>query len=125
MKDKKNIILRILCLIFVTVFMSGCTTTFFTGFDTQSHFEYPNSNIIPLGKTIGEATTTSISFYPLFKTAELEEEAVNNALKQKGGDILINYMVFEKRTDIMFIHTLTLRVEGTAAKMKIGTQKLY
>ncbi len=125
MKDKKNIILRMLCFIFVMVSMSGCATTFFTEFAPQSHFEYPNSNIIPLGKAIGEATTTSISFYPLFKTAELEEEAVNNALKQKGGDILINYMVFEKRTDIVFIHTLTLHVEGTAAKMEIGTKKLH
>lgn len=125
MKDKKILYLECFVLFFVMAFMFGCAQTFFTGFDTQSHFEYPNSNITPLGKAAGEASTTSL-FTPPYKTAELEEEAINNALKQKGGDILINYMIFEKKTSLLFIlHTLTLRVEGTAAKMKIGTQKLY
>lgn len=121
---KKNYFLSI-CFIFIVLSAVGCTQTFFTGFDPQSHFDYPNSNVIPIGKTVGEASITGV-FVPPFRTAELEEEAINNALKQKGGDILINYMVFEKRTIIPLlpIYPLTVRVEGTAAKMEIGTQIL-
>lgn len=102
----------------------GCSQTFFTGFDTQSHFDYPNSNIIPLGKVIGEASATGF-MSPPSETAELQEEAINNALKKKGGDILINFMQFKTRSTFLFLfETLTLRVEGTAAKMEIGSQKL-
>jgi hypothetical protein len=113
-----------ICFVFIVLFAVGCTKTFFTGFDPQSHFEYPNSNVVPLGKAVGKASVTKFMAYP-FKTAELEEEAINNALQQSGGDILINYMVFEERTVFLVFQTLTLRVEGTAAKMEVGTQKLY
>jgi hypothetical protein len=57
--------------------------------------------------------------------SSLQKEAIHNALNSKSeADILINYMVFDKRTDLLFIHTLSRRVEGTAAKMRIGKQKL-
>lgn len=102
----------------------GCTQHYLVGFIPQSHFDYPNSNVIPIGRVVGEASVTKI-FMPPFPTAELEEEAVQNALKQKGGDVLINYAKFQDMTTILgFISTLTIRVEGTAAKMEIGKQKL-
>ena len=107
------------------IFLSGCTSTYFTGYNPQSHFDYPNSNVLPMGKVVGEATTTSI-FTPPYVDSDLTEQAIQNALQQKpGSDLLINYLTFQKRMDILFIHSLTLRVEGTAAKMEIGTQKLF
>ena len=102
----------------------GCTQHYLVGFIPQSHFDYPNSNVIPIGRAVGEASISKIFDFP-FPTADLEEEAIKNALKQKGGDILVNYVKFYDRTSILgFIHTLTIRVEGTAAKMEIGKQKL-
>ena len=98
----------------------GCAKTYLTDFVNQSHFDYPNSNIIPIGNTTGEASLSTF-ITPAFKTSELEEEAINNALKKKAGDILLNYMVFEKQTNFLLFNTLTLRVEGVAAKMEIGT----
>jgi hypothetical protein len=119
---------RISLLVFVVmisiILVAGCSKTYFTGFDPQSHFDYPNSNVIPLGKVAGEASSSALFSFP-FLDSNLKEKAIRNALEQKpDADILINYMQFQKRTDILFIHTLTLRVEGTAAKMEIGMQKL-
>lgn len=111
-------------LISATLLLNGCTKTYFTGFNPQSHFDFPNSNVTPLGKVAGEASRTAIFGVP-DNDSDLKEEAILEALKQKAdANILINYMTFEKRTDILFISTLTLRVEGTACKMLIGTQKL-
>jgi hypothetical protein len=111
----------ILMLLFLSI---GCTQHYLEGFHPQSHFDYPNSNVIPIGRAVGEASVTKI-FAPPFPSAELEEEAIKNALKQKGGDILVNYAKFYDMTSILgIINTLTIRVEGTAAKMEIGKQKL-
>ncbi len=113
-----------LLLVMVVLLTVGCTNHFFSGFEPQSHFEYPNSNVIPLGKVVGEASSSSIFTVP-FQDSNLMKEAIQDALKKKPeSNILINYMIFQDRTDILFVHTLTLRVEGTAAKMEIGTQKL-
>lgn len=124
MKCLRILFLSTLCLVLV-IGITGCSSTYFKGYDPQSHFEYPNSNVIPLGKVVGEASRTAL-FMPPNDDSGLQKEAILNALKQKpDADILINFMVFDKRTDFLFIHTLTRRVEGTAAKMEIGTQKLY
>lgn len=103
---------------------TGCTRVFLTGFDAQSHYDYPNSNVIPLGKVEGESSKTFILSPPLID-AEMQEAAIKNALSKKpGADILINYTEFQEITPVLFITTLKYRVEGTAAKMEIGTQKL-
>jgi hypothetical protein len=91
----------------------------------QANFDFPNSNVIPLGHVRGEAIATSF-MYPEVYSADLKEQAVQNALKQKGGDILID-IVFTwkiKAIPILPIYTTTLIAEGTACKMEIGKQEL-
>lgn len=119
-KKRVGVVVSVLVVLLLII---GCTQHYLAGFNPQSHFDYPNSNVIPIGRAVGEASVTKIFDFP-FPTADIEEEAIKNALKQKGGDILINYVKFYDRTSILFIHTLTIRVEGTAAKMEIGKQKL-
>jgi|SaaInl8_200m_RNA_FD_contig_51_1869320_length_1814_multi_6_in_0_out_0_3 hypothetical protein len=123
MKLFKNSTLIVLGLI-IAITVIGCSKTYLRGFSPQSHFDYPNSNVIPLGKVVGEASRSAIFGMP-DDDSSLQKEAIHNALNSKSeADILINYMVFDKRTDLLFIHTLSRRVEGTAAKMRIGKQKL-
>jgi hypothetical protein len=120
-KSTNCIILLVIamCLVF-----AGCSKTYVTEFSPQSHFDYPNSNIIPLGKVRGAATKSAF-LMPALPDSALKKEAILNALSQQtGSDILVNYMVLEKRTDFFGINSLTLIVEGTAAKSEIGKQKL-
>jgi hypothetical protein len=89
----------------------------------QSHYAYPNSNVIPLSQVKGEATRTSF-FSPPLPTASVQHDSIYNALqKAKGADLIINSFHFMDITSLGFlpIYTLTYRVEGTAAKMEVGT----
>lgn len=125
MKNPDSRLLIVFSLVLLMLFASGCSKTYFKSFEPQSHFEYPNSNVIPLGKVSGEATRSGFFTYP-FVDSDLMKEAIQSALrKNPEADILLNFMSFETRSDLLFIHSLTYRVEGTAAKMEIGTQKLY
>jgi hypothetical protein len=115
----------LLSILVVTILTIGCTQHFFTAFRPQSHFDYPNSNVIPLGRVTGEASYTTIFSMP-FADSDLIKAAIKDALQKKpGADMLINYMEFQDRTDVFIVHILTVRVEGTAVKMEIGKQKLF
>ena len=105
--------------------MGGCTIYQGAWLHPQSHFDYPNSNVIPLGHAVGEASTTSI-FVPVVYDADLWEEAVRDAIRQKQGDILIDYLLtIEVSTvPILQIYTTTYQADGTVAKMEIGKQML-
>ena len=103
--------------------MFGCTIGTGATLQPQSHFAFPNSNVIPLGKVHGKATT--VSFFPSPMDADLQEQAVQNALRQKGGDILIDYTYSYKIVSwIIPIYTTTIKVDGTACKIEIGEQEL-
>lgn len=113
-----------LCLALV---LTGCNIAGGAFLKPQSHFDFPNSNVVPIGRVTGEASDSSIFIADMFR-GDLEEQAVQNALKQKGGDLLIDYtMYYEvKMIPLMVINlfTTTVRVEGTAAKMEIGEKML-
>lgn len=106
--------------------LEGCTVFGASWPFPQSHFDYPNSNITPLGRAQGEASTTSF-FTPTLMDADLWEEAIQNALRQKGGDLLIDYALnieIKMLWPYPPIYTTTFRTDGTAAKMEIGKQTL-
>ena len=114
---------RCLALSIAGLMLAGCSQTYLTGFRTESHFAYPNSNISPLGYAKGESSPAcglSVSFV----NSGMQEEAVRNALQAKQGDILVNYLEFTTLTNILFFSCTSYSVEGTAAKMVVGTQKL-
>lgn len=93
----------------------------------NSHFAYPNSNVEPLGRVTGSASKTRV-FSAAVVDKEMIDVAYADALKQKGGDLLINYKASTNTTMIplpfipIFITEYT--VDGTAAKMTVGRQEL-
>ena len=59
--------------------------------------------------------------------ADLQAQVVQDALKESGGDILIDSTYYFKITYIPFflpIYTTTLMVDGTACKMEIENRYL-
>lgn len=115
-----------LSLIMLSLIASGCTQTYVAKLSPQSHFDYPNSNIYPLGHVQGQASKTSF-FMPPDSPSSLEYEAITKAIEQSpGADMLVNTLHFKDFTQVLVlpIYTVTYRVEGTAARMKAGTQVL-
>ena len=106
--------------------MMGCTSTYLRDLDAQSHFDYPNSNVYPLGHVKGESSKTSFFTYPMLD-GSLQSDAIDNAMAQKPeADLLINAIHFQDVTRLLIfpIYTVTYRVEGVAAKMEIGSQRI-
>lgn len=120
---KRGLLLIGLCLI--AFILGGCTKTTPTGYHPQSHFDFPNSNVVPLGHVAGSASTTKfLTGFPMI-TGDMQEEAVSDALAHiPGADNLINYTSTQKYTNLWLIQVLTYKVEGTAVKSELGYQKL-
>lgn len=116
--------LLLLCALFMMFVATGCSKTYVTGFHTESNFAYPNSNVTPLGYAAGASSPACSLFGQKFVTADMQDEAVKNALQAKQGDILVNYIAFTKLSSYLIINCTEYMVEGTAAKMVIGTQNL-
>lgn len=114
-------------LLALALLVTGCTVATGTIPVANSHFAYPNSNVIPLGEGKGEATEASFFYLGGFMDPALMEEAVQAAIKTKGGDLLIDYDLYFRLIYIPFIfpiYVTTWGAEGTVAKMEIGKQKL-
>jgi len=120
----RNLSTKLILCSFLLLLLSGCTIGTGAYISPQSHFDFPNSNVIPIGSVRGEATTSG--FYPAIMDANLKQEAIQNALKQKGGDLLIDatYYYSVKSMCILPLYITTITVEGTACKMEIGKQEL-
>ncbi|MFA6316733.1 MAG: hypothetical protein WC943_04885 [Elusimicrobiota bacterium] len=124
---KANIFVALAAGALVSLAGTGCTVIHTSFPVAQSHFDYPNSNVTPLGHVKGTATASGLM--PTLQDADMEEKAIAAALAQKGGDILVDYHM---TTDVKMIPLLvinlyvtTLTVEGTAVKMEIGKQVLH
>lgn len=91
----------------------------------QSHFTPPNANVEPIGTVAGQASGSGL--LPNF-SVDLIEQAYNDALKKKGGDLLINIKLNRSVsyfTLLLFnIYTTTVTVDATAAKMTVGRQQI-
>jgi hypothetical protein len=105
----------------------GCSVGSGAWLRPQSHFDFPNSNVIPLGKAQGQASTSSI-FIPTIFDADVQEAAIQDALRKKGGDILIDYVMSYEVTAIplifLTVYETKIKVDGTACKMEIGAKPL-
>ena len=123
---KVNILLVLATVLRLPLAGTGCTVMHMSYPEAQSHFDYPNSNVTPMGHAKGTATTAGMM--PAMQEADLEEQAINQALASTGGDLLVDYHLTTdvKLIPLMFInfYTTTVTVEGTAAKMEIGKQVL-
>lgn len=90
----------------------------------NTRFAYPNSNVEPLGNVSGSASRWGFLAAPDVDQGMIDE-AMTTALKQKGGDLMVNI----KWTSSVFfpilpIYKTTLEVSGIAAKMTVGKQEL-
>ncbi len=119
-------ILSLSVLLALPLLVSGCTMIHMSYPEAQSHFDYPNSNVTPIGHAVGSATSGGM--VPAIQDADLEEKAIAKAIASKGGDLLVDYHITTdvKLIPLMFInfYTTTVTVEGTVAKMVIGKQTL-
>ena len=112
----------------ITLLVAGCTFGSTIGLVPQSHFDFPNSNIYPLNHVSGSATQFSM-FVPPQLSADLKDRAISDALAESSeGELLVNYTETSKITVVPLLYLnlyfLTYKVEGTAARMVIGTQGL-
>ena len=90
----------------------------------NSKFAYPNSNVETLGAVSGESSRWRF-LVARSVDQEMIDEAMTNALKAKGGDLLVNgKMTSEVFFPVLPIFKTTLTVSGTAAKMTVGRQEL-
>lgn len=117
---------RLAAMVVLLATLAGCSIKV-SGLQPNTHFAYPNSNITPLGRVSAETSRTRI-FVAKAVDQEMMDEVIGKALKEKGGDLLINAKV---STTVMWIplvfiniFTTTLRVDGTAAKQVVGQQQL-
>lgn len=91
------------------------------------NYVYPNSNVTPLGHVKAKSRTSVTIFMAKMFDGKMIDEALAEAAKQKGGDVLINAKIVTKATIIpLFLPIIinSLEVEGTAAKMQVGKQEL-
>lgn len=93
----------------------------------SSQFIFPNSNVKPLGPA--KASTKKFGFFsPPTMGLEMIKGTYNQALsKAEGANLLINYNQDVTFTMFPFppLYWITYSLEGEAARMDVGTQKLH
>lgn len=98
---------------------------------SQSHFTFPNSNVIPLGSGKGAAKVHG-DIYNFPDVGSATTNAMEQAIKSKGGDLMINVMINTVTTtttvisggDFSISFDVDISVQGTVAKMEVGKQML-
>jgi hypothetical protein len=95
--------------------LEGCTTVLGTNIATDSVVP-PTADIQPLGKV--QAAVSSGQFLWARETdKQMYDEAKRAALKQKGGDLLINAKITTTLTSYLALYYKTeVAIDGTAAK---------
>jgi hypothetical protein len=102
-------------------FCAGCQYGQISHMGPQSHFDFPNSNVKPLGPV----KVTKMPCKAAFPTATDDLALYNAALKQvDGADLVIDYVKVIRLYGLGPFTWCEMDIEGTAAKMEIGTQKI-
>lgn len=109
--------------LFSLCIITGCSIKA-GGFNSETHFSFPNSNVTPLGQV--KSTLSRWSFFASPVEGDDALNLVNEAIAQKpGADLMLNYILDTKITIFPpLIYKTEMVVEGTAAKMEIGEQEL-
>ena len=90
----------------------------------NSHYVYPNSNVMPLGQTSSEIRKTGFIIPPAFKAQDVDQLYTTALSKHSGADLIIDYSVDTKITSFFIFHFLKTTLVGTAAKMEVGKQDI-
>jgi hypothetical protein len=117
-------------LLLTGAFVAGCTGPSIWEPMPQSNFAYPNSNVTQLDHVKASVSRTYLLPFQNvnFMDATQKQEAYNAALQRSGGDLIIdgNYTVRSKIVPLFIVTSITVEgtVEGTAAKMVVGSRNL-
>ena len=118
--------LRRLTIAFGLLFLTGCSIGF-SAVAPQSHFTFPNSNVVPIGEAHGSNSKLCGLLFVVWGAPDGDDQqrALNQALSQSGGDLLINVRTDAKTFMVPYLFaTCSTHVSGTAVKMEIGEQDL-
>ena len=117
-----NILSRF-CLAIAAVALCGCLQTSSSRV-LSTRFAFPNSDLTPIGPVKNETTQFSVLFFPTMDKAAFDE-LTQGALKQDGGDTLVDYVL---TTTVIYpilpIYYTKYDVEGTSVRVvEIGRQQ--
>lgn len=93
----------------------------------QSHFDFPNSNVRPIGPVKVKQPGRSSLFYPPMPTGDDDMALYNAALQQvEGGDLVTDYIKTTRLYSawLVPIYWSEHEIEGTVAEMEVGRQRL-
>jgi len=109
----------------IAIGLSGCVFASASQ-SPQSHFVFPNSNVIPLSESEGSTSKLCGLLIVQFAgpDADDQETATREALAKSNGDVLINVRTSTKMINFGVATICTTTVQGTAAKMEVGRQVL-
>ncbi len=108
----------------------GCAVGGGARIQPESHFVFPNSNVQAIGPVRAKLTGPPTLFVPPpVRTAEIDNQLYQMAMRQQNGaDMIIDYVVHTKITLIpipyVSVYITEHEIEGTAAKMVVGSQRL-
>ncbi len=105
--------------------LAGCFSGQYTQIGAQSHFDYPNSNIKALGPVKVMVPGQGRFGSPPLPTSDDEVKLYNAALAQvEGADLVVDYVKTWRLYGFMWWYWSELELEGTAADMEVGRQRL-
>jgi len=90
----------------------------------NSHFSYPNSNVVPLRQVKASTSKISLIIFPSFDDAEIIQLVQDALAQQPGADLLLNFTLDTKTISYIILTKTDITIEGTAAKMNVGMQEL-
>jgi hypothetical protein len=106
--------------------LAGCQTGQFTRIGPQTHFDYPNSNVTPLGPTKVKVNgPMSFLASPDVRTSDCDVLVYTAALSQvPGANLITDYATVYKTYEFWPITWSKLEMEGTACKMEVGKKDI-
>lgn len=104
--------------------LTGCKTAQYVQHSPQTYFDFPNSNVTPLGPVkVKIAGPSSFIKPPDLITSDNDNTVYQAALAQQpGANLVINYEKMYTAYGFFLFGWSTLELEGTACKMDVGQQ---
>ena len=122
---KKTSLLQSLVCIAFAITLVGCAQFKVVEIGPQSHFDFPNSNVTPLGPVKVKTAGGSGFMVPPLKTSEDDLKLYNEAIAQSNGaTMIIDYVRTYTVYGFLFVYWSEMEIEGTAAKMEVGKHDL-
>lgn len=120
---KRELPMKKIIISLLAVISTGCSIGA-GSYGINSHFSYPNSNVVPMKQV--KATISKLSFIipPSFDGDEIIKLTQDAVAQQPGADLLLNYSLDTKMTNFIIFTTMDMTITGTAAKMDVGSQEL-